>query len=35
MNQAPTDLKLSGLHLAFLGTFNIPLIKQGLKRIAL
>ncbi|HEY8900142.1 MAG TPA: GxxExxY protein [Chthoniobacterales bacterium] len=33
--QALTYLKLSGLHLAFLINFNVPLIKQGLKRIAL
>ena len=33
--QALTYLKLSGLHLAFLINFNVPLIKQGIKRIAL
>jgi GxxExxY protein len=33
--QVLSYLKLSGLRLGFLINFNVPLIKQGLKRIAL
>jgi GxxExxY protein len=33
--QVLTYLKLSGLHLAFLINFNVPLIKQGIKRVVL
>ncbi len=33
--QLPTYLKLTGIRLGFLINFNVPLIKQGIKRMVL